>query len=517
MSRIILDPVTRIEGHLKLELTVDDGIVKEAACSGTLFRGIELILAGRDPLDARHITQRICGVCPTSHSMAAALTLDDALGIKDSIPDNGRILRNLILGAAHLSDHILHFYHLAALDYVDISKAAAYDGTDPAIRLLKAFLERGEASPFFPRYEGDYRLSPEADRELVGHYLQALTFRRKGHELLAVFAGRAPHNPAIVPGGVSEPPTVDKMASFLWRLNEISDFIDNVYIPDVLTVATAYGDYFETGRGCGNLLSFGGFDLDSSAPGTDDKNRLMASGTVSNDLELRPLDPAAISESVAHSWYNGSESGPTQGDTMPDENRQNAYSWVKAPRYEGKVYEVGPLARMLATFLSGGSEVKSLVDSALSAAGIGLPSMFSVLGRHLARALYAKVLADAMKGWVLRLQPGEPICAPFEVPDESRGAGMLEGARGALGHWIEIRDKRIARYQCVVPSTWNMSPKDERGVPGPVEQALIGTRVRDEANPFEIVRTVRSFDPCLACAVHMATHRGRKITKFRLG
>ena len=286
MSRILLDPVTRIEGHLKVEVYLENGTVKEAKSTGTLFRGIELILQGRDPRDAQHITQRICGVCPTSHSIAATFNLDSAFGIADRIPDNGRILRNLILGAAHLSDHILHFYHLAALDYVDVTKVAAYDGKDSALNTVKAFIERGELGPFVPRYEGDYRFSAKVDQELVGHYVQALAVRRKGQEMLAIFGGKVPHNPAVVPGGVTEAPTVDKIASFLWRLNEIKDFIDNVYLPDVFTVAKTYSDYFEIGRGCGNLLSYGNYDLDGTDADYLGRNRLMKQGTVSADLRL---------------------------------------------------------------------------------------------------------------------------------------------------------------------------------------------------------------------------------------
>ena len=511
--------MTRIEGHLKVEARVENGEVKDARSTGTLFRGIELILQGRDPRDAQHITQRICGVCPTSHSTAAAFTLDSAFGIADKIPDNGRIIRNLILGAAHIADHILHFYHLAALDFVDVTKVADYDGKDSALNSVKAFIERGELAPFVPRYEGDYRFSAEVDQEMVAHYVQALTMRRKGQEMLAIFAGKMPHNPTVVPGGVTEVPTVDKITSFLWRLNELRDFIDNVYLPDVITVAGAYGDYFEIGRGCGNLLSYGSFDLDGTGSSSADGNRLMKRGVISTDLKLQPLDPSRIAEYVAHSWYEDSTTGlkPASGETRPSEDKQKAYSWVKSPRYEGKVYEVGPLAKILTSYVAGQPKVKELVDSALSTSGIAPQALFSVLGRHLARALYTKVVADSMGEWLLQLKPGDPVYIPYEIPEESAGMGLVEGARGALGHWIEIRDKRIARYQCVVPSTWNMSPRDDQGQPGPLEQALIGTRVKDEANPFELVRIVRSFDPCLACAIHVLTPKGRNLTRFRIG
>ena len=334
MSRILLDPITRIEGHLKVEALLDNGVVKEAKSTGTLFRGIELILQGRDPRDAQAITQRICGVCPTSHSIAATLNLDSAFGIADKIPDNGRILRNLILGAAHLSDHILHFYHLAALDFVDVTKVAAYEGKDSALNSIKSFIERGELGPFVPRYEGDYRFSAGVDQELVGHYVQALTVRRKGQEMLAIFGGKIPHNATVVPGGVTETPTVDKITSFLWRLNGIKDFIDNVYIPDVLTVAKTYSDYFETGIGCGNLLSFGNYDLDGANPDYLARNRFLKSGAVSSDLKLQPVDPTKIAEYVANSWYEDSTTGlkPTEGQTVPTENWAKGYSWVKAPR-----------------------------------------------------------------------------------------------------------------------------------------------------------------------------------------
>lgn len=518
MGHIIIDPITRIEGHLKVEAQVENGVVKDAKSSGTMFRGIELILQDRDPRDAQRITQRICGVCPTSHSTAAALNLDSAFGIADRIPDNGRIIRNLILGAAHLADHVLHFYHLVALDYVDVTAVAKYEGNNSTLNSAKAFIERGEIAPFVPRYEGDYRLPQALNIELAGHYVQALTMRRKGQEMVSIFGGKMPHNMAIVPGGVTEVPTIDKIVSFLWRLNEMKDFIDNVYLPDVITVAKHYGDYFEIGRGCGDLLSFGNYELDGKNPDLTKRERLMKQGTVSTDLKLGAIDPNKIVEYVNRSWYDDSTNGrrPAQGETKPREDKAGAYSWVKAPRYDGKVYEVGPLARIMASYLGGQPAVKALVDSALNSFNAKPQVMFSVLGRHLARALSAKVIADSMAGWLLQIKPGEPVYQPYEIPEESTGMGLVDAARGALGHWIEIKNKRISRYQCVVPSTWNMSPRDDKGQPGPLEQALIGTKVKDEANPYELVRIVRSFDPCLACAVHLLTPKGQSLGRFRV-
>ena len=300
MSTIVIDPITRIEGHLKIEAVVDDGAVKETRSTGTLFRGIELILQGRDPRDAPRITQRICGVCPTSHATASTLAMDQAFGIAGEIPNNGRIVRNLILGSNFIQSHILHFYHLAALDYVDVTAAADYTGPDPSMQSVKRFLARGQLGPFVPRYEGDYRLSPELNRVATSHYLQALDARRKAQEMLAVFGGKMPHNVGIVPGGATQIPTVDTITAFLWRLNDIRGFIDNVYLADVKAVAGAYPDYTEIGAGCGKLLAYGGFPTSSG--------RLLESGTIASDLEAAPFDPAKIAESVRHSWYDSSTS-----------------------------------------------------------------------------------------------------------------------------------------------------------------------------------------------------------------
>jgi Ni,Fe-hydrogenase I large subunit len=518
LSKITIDPVTRLEGHYKVEVVVENGVIKDADSSGMMFRGIELILQGRDPRDAQRYTERICGVCPTSHSMAATLNLDSAFGIADKIPDNGRIIRNLIMGAAHISDHILHFYHLAALDYVDITAIADYNGNDPMLNSVKSFALRGNLEPFVPRYEGDYRLSKQANIDALSHYVKALEMRSKAQEMQSIFSGKMPHEMGMIPGGVTCNATVDKVASFLWMLNELRDFIDNVYIPDVIMVAENYPDYFEIGKGCGRLLSYGGYDLESKNPDYTVRKRLLKQGAVSADLKLNPLDTNKILEYVKHSWYEDSSTGkhPTKGETKPQPGKAGAYTWSKAPRYNGEVYEVGPLARVVATYLSGDETVKKLVDSVLSHFKAKPQALYSVLGRHAARALYCKYTADSMPGWLLELKPGEPAYVEYELPDEASGMGLVDGARGALGHWVEIKDKKIANYQCVVPSTWNMGPKDDKEQPGPVEQALIGTKIRDENNPFEIVRIIRSFDPCLACAIHVITPKGKKVGIYRV-
>ena len=510
MRTIVIDPVTRIEGHLKIEATIDDGIVKEARSTGTLFRGIELILRGRDPRDAPRITQRICGVCPTSHATASAFALDDAFGIAETIPENGRILRNLILGCNFIQSHVLHFYHLAALDYVDVTEVASYDGADSGLLAAKGFVEGGALGPFVPRYEGDYRFPAKLAQTLAGHYVQAFDVRRKAHELLAVFGGKMPHNVGIVPGGVTQIPEVDTIASFLWRLNEIRHFIDHVYVPDVFEVARHYGDYAEIGAGSGKFLDYGAFP--------QAEGRLLSAGTIGADLELGAFDAAKITESVTHSWYEDGDGAlhPSKGVTVPSPHKADGYSWLKSPRYDGEVYEGGPLARMLLSYARG-EPARGILDGILAEIGVPASALNSVLGRHAARAVECKLVADAMADWVLDLAPGGAVYAPYEIPDEGEGVGLTGAPRGALGHWVRVKDGLIDHYQCVVPTTWNASPKDDRGRPGPVEQAIVGTRIRDEENPFEIVRIVRSFDPCLACAVHLITPRGRAIGRVVVG
>ncbi|MCK4818491.1 nickel-dependent hydrogenase large subunit, partial [bacterium] len=355
----------------------------------------------------------------------SAMCLDSAFGLSDKIPDNGRIIRNLILGANFLQSHILHFYHLAALDYVDAKEVV------------------GELSPFVPRYEGDYRLPNEINQQAVNHYLTALNIRRKSHEMLAIFGGKMPHNIGIVPGGVTEKPTEDKITNFLWRLNEIREFIDNSYIPDVIAVAKVYSDYFGIGKGCGNLLDYGGFEL---ADGI-----LFKPGIVSENLELKEFTSDNITEDVKHSWYVDSTSGknPQQGDTSPEPEKKHGYSFLKSPRYENKVYEVGPLARMVVSYVQGDETIKTIVDHVLAEFSAGPDVLFSVLGRHAARAIECIVVADAMADWVMELKPDEPVIIEYEIPQESEDAGLTAAPRGCLGHWISIKDKKIKRYQVV--------------------------------------------------------------------
>jgi hydrogenase large subunit len=500
---------------MKVETVVDGGQVKEAAVSGTLFRGFEIFLRGRHPVDAQRLTQRVCGVCPTVHSTAAAFNLDQAFNLVAAVPHNGRITRNLILGSNYLQSHILHFYALCALDFVDVAAAADYAGDDPDLLSVRRFIDRGQLAPFFPRYEGDYRLSKEENVRLLKHYVQALRTRALCHEMLAIYGGKMPHNVGIVPGGVTQPPTTDNITRFLWKVNTVREFVENAYVPDVLTVARAYPDYAGIGAGPGNFLVWGVFDQDSHADYRQ-RQRFFPSGAWIGG-SLQDINPDLVTEDVARSWYTDDCAGkPSQAKTAVAPDKAGAYSWLKSPRYAGVACEVGPAARAWIAYRRGVNPYKAALDGALGELKASPEALNSVLGRHLSRAVEAKLLCAEMARWVGTLRPDEPCCAGYQVPQSAVGMGLVDGPRGALGHWIEIKDYKIERYQLVVPTTWNAGPRDGRGAPGPIEQALIGAKVKDAENPFEIVRIIRSFDPCLACSVHVLTARRNEVGVFEV-
>ena len=501
-STISIDPVTRVEGHLKLEVEQEDGSVTDARCSGTMFRGLENIMCGRDPRDAPMLAERICGVCPQAHATAACSALDEAFGISDDIPPNGRLLRNVLLAANVLQSHILHFYHLAALDYVDVTAAADYDGDDEALRSVKNFLDRGALEPYVPRYEGDYRLSEEENLAAVRHYAQALDFRRDAHELLALFGGKMPHQCTAVPGGVGTEVTADKKTKAFSYVSDIRDFIQRAYLPDVKLVARRYPDGFEIGSGCSRFLSYGGF----ATPDED----LFTGGVAWPDGDVEEFGISNLREHVARSYYTNECAGNPQGeaDTQAQPGKEGAYSWLKSPRYRGEACEVGPLARAVVGYRKSAEPLKGRLEDFLAEADIAVEQLDSALGRHAARALEAQMVAERLEDWIGELEPGEPASISVEVPDEGEGLGLVAAPRGALAHWIRIRGGEIDGYQCVVPTTWNGSPRDAVGIPGPIEQALEGTDLEDAENPFEVVRIVRSFDPCLACAVHLHRPEG---------
>lgn len=461
---------------MAVEVEVDNGVVTNAKSKGMMFRGLELILQGRDPRDAAQLMQRVCGVCPVAHGTAATLALDNAFGIEP--PANGRIIRNLILGSNYLQSHILHFFHLAALDFVK--------GPD--------------VPPFIPRYEGDFRLPDAVNKAAVDAYLEALKIRAKAHEMTAIWGGKMPHQVGIVPGGVTAVPDAQKVIDFKYRLKEVTEFINNTYIPIVMAVADAYPDYWTIGTGCKNFLSYGAFPLEEGMDHVK-KNKFFKSGIYLNG-GYQSFDPSQITEQVKYSWYADDTGGnkPTQAVIKPDAEKKDAYTWLKAPRYNGQPMEVGPLARLL---VMQQKDVVALGDKA-----------YSTLGRHYARAIEATMIAKALDEWVGQLEPGKPVTTPHKVPGTAQGMGLTEAPRGALGHWNKIEHSRTAVYNAIVPTTWNASPMDEKNVLGPIEQSLMGTAVKDPSNPVEIVRIIRAYDPCLACAIHVITPDKKLIGQF---
>jgi Ni,Fe-hydrogenase I large subunit len=512
---ITVDPITRIEGHLKIKVEVENGVVTNAYSSGDMFRGWEIILRDRSPIDAPPIAQRICGVCPMPHGIGSVMSLDDAFKVKP--PSNGRILRNLMLSAEFIHSHLLHFYHLSALDYVDITAILKYKGLDPKLIKIRDWvqsdIDSGLASagaPFLPRYKGNYIEDVNINIQAIANYLKALEMRRKAHEMLCIFSGKMPHAQTLFAGGVASHLTVDRIVAFKSRLAELRTFISNVYIPDVLAVASLYPDYFKIGRGVGNLMSYGGFPID------DNGKNLFASGVYIN-ANLEEFDANNIAEFIKFSKYSsGTALYPLKGETVPDAKKTGAYSWIKSPRYKGNVVEVGPLARAVISYLkNANSDMKSLIDGALNSLGIKADALISTMGRHAARALELKVVADNMDRWIDELDPAKPVHTKYSIPKTSSGMGLTEAPRGSLGHWIDIDNFRIANYQAVVPTTWNGGPRDDNGNMGPFEQALIGTPIADPENPIEVGRVIRSFDPCLSCAVHMV-EGDREILKFKV-
>jgi hydrogenase large subunit len=456
----MIDPVTRLEGHLKVEVTIDNvhgsQQVTEAKASGTLYRGFENLLVGKEPVDSQHITQRICGVCPTAHGMASVKTLDAAF--RSEIPDNGRILRNLILAADFIQSHILHFYHLTLPDFVN----------------------GPNMPPWQPSWSTDRRFDTAETTALVNNYIAALDMRRKAHEMGAIFGGKMPIAATYVPGGITAVPTSAQISQFRTYLTGIINFINDAYIPDVEKIASRYNDYYAIGEGTKNLMAFGVFDLDSSG------SMLLRRGVaIGGSSSIESVDIGSITENVKYSWYADSsgEQNPRNGVTSPQYPKAGAYSWLKAPRYQGLPAEVGPLARM---WVNGDYR-----------RGI------STMDRHRARAYETRKIAQAMQTWLNQIVLGNEVFRKFSIPPSAEAYGLTEAPRGALGHWIQIEDSKIARYQIITPTCWNASPRDATGTPGPIEDALIGTPVENINEPVEVMRVIHSFDPCLACAVHV--------------
>jgi hydrogenase large subunit len=569
-ARVVVDPITRIEGHLRIEAQMDGDKIAEAWSSGTMVRGIEIILRGRDPRDAWAFAQRICGVCTLVHGIASIRAVEDAL--KYEIPPNAQLIRNLMIGAQYVHDHVMHFYHLHALDWVDVVSAlsadpaataalaqsiSSYPKSSPGYfadtqKKLKDFVESGQLGIFAKAYWGHpaYKLPPEANLMAVAHYLEALAWQRDVAKLHTIFGGKNPH-PNFLVGGVPCPIDLNsdsainsaRLAAVQDIIVQMRDFVDQVYVPDTLAIAGFYKDWAGQGEGTGNFLCYGDFPAD----GTNDVSKfLFPRGAILNrDLStIHEIDLNAddqVQEFISHSYYDyqgGKDVGlhPYVGETKFDYDGpeppyeqltvDNGYSWLKSPRWKGHAMEVGPLARALMLYATGNAQMKELVDYTLSTLDVPITALFSTLGRTAARTLETKVVADNMQGWYDNLMANiksgdtktfnEVLWEPSSWPKKCQGVGFMEAPRGGLAHWIVIEDEKIANYQAVVPSTWNAGPRDPKGQPGPYEAALAGHVLYDPRQPVEILRTIHSFDPCIACAVHVTDPDGEELVKIKI-
>ena len=570
-TRVVVDPITRIEGHLRVEAMLDDrGVIKDAMSSGTMWRGLEIILKGRDPRDAWAFCERICGVCTTVHALASVRTVENALGIK--VPPNAEIIRNIMFLTQYVQDHVIHFYHLHALDWVDIvsalkadpaATAALAQKVSPSWPLastgyfkdlagtLKKFVDSGQLGIFQNAYWGHpaYKLPPEANLMAVAHYLEALKWQKEIIKIHTIFGGKNPHPNYLVGGMASAISMQGDNAINMERLNYVKTLIqdaiqvvENMYIPDLLAVASFYKDWAGIGGGLGNYMVYG--DLPQNGIGDVSQFRIPRGVILNKNLsEVLPLDLAdanQIEEEIAHSWYEYPSGKaalhPWDGETVPkysgpkppykqlDENAK--YSWLKSPRWKGNAVEVGPLARMLVGYASGRTEYKDVVTEALGALNVPATALFSTLGRTAARGLETKLsvhwLMAEYEHLIANLKAGDSATAdtsrwePSSWPAEAKGYGFTEAPRGSLAHWIHIKDQKIENYQIVVPSTWNASPKDGKGQHGAYESALLNTPMADPKRPLEILRTIHSFDPCLACASHVFGPNGEKLAEIKV-
>ncbi len=544
MARSVIDPITRIEGHLRVEMEVENGVVSNAWVSGGCFRGMELVVQDRTPEDAAHIVQRICGVCPVSHSHAATIAAEKAYGI--TIPNNARIIRNLIEGGQFLHSHILWFYQLAALDYVnplnaltadaaaatDLAKAAGTScNTDLAALQTKltTFANNGQLSIFSGNWfkNGDaaseFKLPAELDLICTAHYLEALTMQSKASEICGLLGGKMPHVMTIIPGGTAFVPTEEKLDDLYALVHEVRDWVVATMLPDVKAIAPYYLDALKFGKGCGRYIAWGVFE-DSSF---EMSKRYLPSGVIDENFNLSEVDESAIKEYVGHSWYEGdSNLNPREGETKPlyteyykkgTEFTENGheygeindrYTWNKAPTYNDKPMEAGPLSRVLAAYLRGNKFIKNAVDGICGDLGLALTDLQSTLGRVAGRQAECLYIAELMCEWVdeliaaLKEGDSEYFRAPARITGD--GTGFWEAPRGALYHTEHVNNGKITGYQIIIPTTWNIAPINKQGEHGPMEQAIIGCPVEDVEMPINVLRTVHSFDPCTACAVHVS-------------
>ena len=582
-QRVVVDPVTRIEGHMRCEVNIDDeNIIRNAVSTGTMWRGLEVILKGRDPRDAWAFVQRICGVCTGTHALTSVRCVEDALGIQ--IPENANSIRNIMQLTLQVHDHLVHFYHLHALDWVNPVNALKADPkatselqqtvaphhpkSSPGYfrdiqNRLKKFVESGQLGPFKNGYWTNpaYLLPPEADLMAVTHYLEALDFQKEIMKVRTIFGGKDPHPNWIVGGvpcainmnddmGAGAPLNMVTLNQISEIINQTRTFIKNVYIPDILAVGQFYkGWLYGGGLSSKNVLAYG--DIPDKANDYSPENLMMPHGAIINGnlKEVHPVDlrdPEEIQEFVPHSWYKYPDEArglhPWDGITEPNYelgantkgsrtnieqiDEEAKYSWIKAPRWKGHAMEVGPLARYIIGYAQGHEEITEQVNFVLKTLDVPLDALFSTLGRTAARALEADWAADKMRYFMDKLMTniknGDSSTAnvdnwdPSTWPRQAKGVGFTEAPRGALGHWIIIEDEKIANYQCVVPTTWNGSPRDNQGNIGAFEASLMNTKVERKEEPVEILRTLHSFDPCLACSTHVMSEDGEELTKVKV-
>jgi len=576
MNRIVVDPITRIEGHLRIEVDVDAaGNVVNALTAGTQVRGIEIILRGRDPRDAWAFAQRICGVCTLVHGLASVRAVEDALQIE--VPENAELIRDLMAGSQLLQDHVIHFYHLQALDWVNPISALAADPLKASVAAeqigyaetsvayfaaaqarLETLVSSGQLGIFANGYweHPGYVLAPEQNLIAVSHYLAALAWQRDIGQIMTVFGGKNPH-PNVAVGGAPCAIAVDGTVpgggdatavslTNLLRVRELIEtgrkFVDDIYLPDLIMIGGAYKDWFTRGENVGNFITYGDFDGIKAGNGFGVPRGVVLGRDVSKIYPVDLTDPEEVQEYVAHSWYSyaqGDAAGlhPYDGETAlaysgpppPFQQLDEAqkYSWVKSPRWRGKAMEMGPLARLVLLHASGDAAAMALTAATLAKLNLPFEALYSTLGRIVARGIESKLMVDRMAGWHDRLMANieagnlktfnDAKWEPESWPKHARGIGTIEGPRGALGHWVIIENGKISNYQAVVPTTWNAGPMDEAGQHGPYEAALMtGHHLAIPAQPLEVLRTIHSFDPCMACAAHVFGPAREEVVKVRI-
>lgn len=560
MARHVIDPITRIEGHLRIEIEVDDaGVIEDALSSSTAFRGMETIMKGRDPRDVGMFAQRICGVCTFHHYERGVEATENAYGV--TIPPNARLLRNLIWAAQTVNDHSTHFYQLHSMDWWDVVSALSADperATEVAheyhpspynasvshyrrvAERLTAFVQSGQLGPFTGGYYGHpgYKLTPEENLILASHYLDNLAVQRLSAQATAIFGGKNPHPQSLIVGGITanrDGIDAARIAQYQFLMAQSMDFINRAYLPDMELLARRYGDEALAGWGAGvpNYMSFGAMSLNEQP--WDRRAFFLQSGLVrGRDLSsVEAVDPMKIGEEVVNSWYtySGGETSlhPLRGQTNPAYDgfnpdgtlkTANGYSWVKAPRYDNTPVEVGPLARMIVAYASGNEGVRGIMDDFTSRVGVPFEFWYSTVGRTIARALETKLVGDYIPTMIGELvgnvSRGDERFFNRYTERDGDGWAMAEAPRGSLSHWVVVKGGKVDNYQAIVPTTWNASPRDSRGEMGPYEASLVGQPMADPSQPLEVIRTIHSFDPCLACAVHILNRDGEEIAHFEV-